>query len=138
VGVLTGVGLAIARVPLALTLGLIAGALSFIPYLGPLLSVIPGVMVALGSDPSKVPWVVVVYVVVQFLESNFITPLIEQETTSVPAALLIVVQVLLTLLVGGMGIVLAAPLTVAASVFVQMLYVRRVLKDPMRVMGDPR
>jgi predicted PurR-regulated permease PerM len=138
VGLLTGIGLAIARVPLALTLGLIAGSLSFVPYLGPLLSVVPGIMVALGSDPSKVIWVLVVYVVVQFLESNFITPLIEQETTSVPAALLIVVQVLLTLLLGGLGILLAAPLTVTATVFVQMLYVRRILGDPMRVMGEPR
>ncbi|MBD3315047.1 MAG: AI-2E family transporter [Chitinivibrionales bacterium] len=136
VGVLTGIGLAIVHVPLALTLGLIAGMLSFVPYLGPLLSVFPGIMVAFASDPTVLPWVIAVYIIVQLLESNFITPLIEQETTSVPAALLILVQVLLTLLIGAWGILLAAPLTVAATVFIQMLYVRAVLGDAIPVMGE--
>jgi predicted PurR-regulated permease PerM len=138
VGILTGVGLAITGMPLALTLGVIAGALSFIPYLGPLLSVIPGVVIALESDPALLPWAVGVYAIVQVLESNFITPLIEQETTSVPAALLITVQVLLTMLAGSLGILLAAPLTVTAMVFVQLLYVRRMLGDDIPVMGERR
>jgi predicted PurR-regulated permease PerM len=138
VGILTGVGLAITGMPLALTLGVIAGALSFIPYLGPLLSVLPGMAIALESDPALLPWAMLVYAVVQVLESNFITPLIEQETTSVPAALLITMQVLLTMLAGALGILLAAPLTVAAMVFVQLLYVRRILGDDIPVMGQRR
>jgi predicted PurR-regulated permease PerM len=136
VGVLTVIGLAIADIPLALSLWLIAALLSFIPYLGPILSVIPAILVALAGDPGKVIWVLVVYGVVQFVESYLATPLIEQEATSVPAALLIVVQVLLAVMAGALGIFLASPLAVAATVLLQMLYVQDVLKDRIKTLAE--
>ncbi len=138
VGVLTGVGLLIAGVPLALTLGLIAGLLSFIPYLGPILSVVPALLITLGAAPGKAPWVVLVYVVVQLVESNLITPLIEQETTSVPAPLLIVLQVLFASLAGLLGVFLAAPLTVTATALVQLLYVQDILHERIQASGESR
>ncbi|MBD3243858.1 MAG: AI-2E family transporter, partial [Chitinivibrionales bacterium] len=138
VGVLTGIGLLIAGVPLALTLGLIAGILSFIPYLGPILSVVPALLITLGAAPGKAPWVLLVYVVVQLVESNLITPLIEQETTSVPAALLIVLQVQFATLAGVLGVFLAAPLTVTATALVQLLYVQDMLHERIHAAGESR
>ncbi len=136
VGILTTTGLFIAGVPLALALGLIAGLLSFVPYLGPVLSFIPAVLVALSGDLMDVVWVAIVYASVQFLESYLITPLIEQRATSVPAALLISFQLLLGVTAGALGIFLATPLLVMVIVFIQMFYIQDVLKDRIEVLGN--
>ncbi len=137
IGALTGLGLTIAGVPLALALGLLAGILEFIPYLGPTMASIPIVLVAFASDPPKALWALLVFLIVQFLESNLVTPLVEQTTTTVRAGLLIVVQVLLGSLVGLVGVLLASPLTVLTIVLVEMLYVEDVLGDQVKVPGEP-
>ena len=136
VGLLTGVGLWILGVPLALTLGLLAGLLSFIPNLGPILSVIPAVLVALIESPTLALYVVVLYGAVQLVESYLITPLIQQKAVSLPPALLITVQILLGLWAGIIGLILATPLAVATLVAIQMLYVEDVIGDEVDVMGD--
>ena len=58
-------------------------------------------------------------------------------TMSGPAALLIVSQLGMGALLGMLGLLLAAPLLVAAMVTVQVLYVRDVLEEPVRVLGAP-
>ena len=136
VGMLTGVGLWILGVPLALTLGFLAGLLSFIPNLGPILSVIPAVLVALLQSPTLALYVAVLYAGVQLVESYLITPLIQQKAVSLPPALLITVQILLGLWAGLLGLILATPLAVATIVAIEMLYVEDVLGDEVTVMGD--
>src|SRR5690606_25719481 len=82
---LTTVGLLLLGVPFAVPLGLTAGALAFVPYVGPILSVIPAVLVATQADtPNAALWVLGLYAVVQFVESYLITPLIEQRAVDVP------------------------------------------------------
>jgi predicted PurR-regulated permease PerM len=71
------------------------------------------------------------YLGVQGLESYVLTPLVEKQAVSLPPALTITAQVLLGLLAGGLGLVLAAPLTATAMVLVQRLYVEDVLHDSM-------
>lgn len=129
VGILTSVGLFIVGIPLALSLGLIAALLAFVPYLGPIAAVIPAVMVGLLESPMTAVYVLVVYAVVQFCESYLITPLIQKRAVSLPPALLIVSQVIGGVVFGVVGIVLATPLTVCIMVLVQMLYVEDVLGD---------
>ncbi len=135
VGVLTMIGLLIIGVPLALALGLIAALLSFIPYLGPALSLLPAILIALAEDPVKAFYVLIVFGIVQFLESYIITPLIQQQATTLPPALLITAQLLMGLLAGAVGVLLATPLAVVIVVLIQMLYVQDVLKDRIAVMG---
>lgn len=137
IGVLTAVGLLIAGVPLALTLGLIVGLLSFIPYIGPILAVIPAALIALSESPTTMIYALIVYGVVQLLESYLITPIIERQVVSMPPALLIFAQLLLGVLVGLLGILLATPLTVAIIVLVQMLYLEDELGDEVTVIGGP-
>ncbi len=135
VGILTSVGLWIAGVPLALTLGLIAAVLSFVPFIGPIFSAIPAALVALADDPLLVIWVVVIYSIVQLLESYLITPLIQQRAVHIPPALLITVEILMAVLFGIAGILLATPLAVMGIVLVQMLYVEDTLGEEVSVMG---
>lgn len=133
IGVLTWVGLMLLGIPLALTLGVIAGALSFIPYVGPILSAVPAVLLALTIDPSRAWHVVLLYVGIQLVESNLITPIIEKKTVWLPPALTIVMQVLAGLLFGPLGVVLATPLTAAVLVIVKMLYLEDLLGENMEV-----
>ncbi|PEN12728.1 AI-2E family transporter [Longibacter salinarum] len=136
VGVLTAIGLWIAGIPLAIVLGLIAALLSFVPYIGPILSVIPAGLVAFAESPTKVVYVVILFAAVQFLESYVITPLIQERAVSLPPAVLIGFQVLMGIVAGALGVFMATPLAVAVIVLVQMLYIEDVLGEPVRTLGE--
>jgi predicted PurR-regulated permease PerM len=129
IGVLTWIGLSIIGVPLALTLGLIAGLLSFIPNFGPIVSALPALLLAFIDSPITVVYVLALYIGVQLIESNIVTPIIERETVELPPALTIVSQLALAVLVGGLGLILATPLLAVIMVLVQMVYMQDVLGD---------
>jgi predicted PurR-regulated permease PerM len=123
--VLTSIGLVIMGIPMWLVLALIAGILNFIPNFGPLIAMIPAVLVGLMKSPADALWVAGLYILVQVLESNFITPLVQQRLISVPPAVIIIMQLLMAPLTGGWGLVLATPLLVIIIVLVQELYVKK-------------
>lgn len=122
--VLTAAGLAIIGVPMWLALALIAGILNFIPNFGPLIAMIPAVLVALMQDPTTAAIVAGLYILIQITESNFITPMVQQKLVSIPPALIIMAQMLISPLAGGWGLVLATPLMLIIMVLVQELYIK--------------
>ncbi|WP_435106730.1 AI-2E family transporter [Arhodomonas sp. AD133] len=136
VGVLTTLGLWLIDVRLALALGLIAGLLSFVPYLGPILSAIPAILVALVDSPVQAVYVVFVYGAVQFLEGNLITPIVQERAVSLPPAVLLMAQLAMAVSFGLMGVLLATPFAVVAIALIQMLYIRDTLGDPIAVLGE--
>jgi predicted PurR-regulated permease PerM len=129
VGVLTTLGLWWLDVPLALTFGLLAAALTFIPNFGPVLSVVPPALLALADDPTRAIYVAALYLAIQTVESYAVTPLIQRRTVSMPPALTITSQIVLGVLVGGIGVAVATPLTAAAMTMVRMLYVEDLLEQ---------
>ena len=129
IGLLTWIGLSIIGVPLALTLGLIAGLLSFIPNFGPILSAFPALLLAFIDSPTKALYVLILFIVVQLIESNLVTPFIERKTVEIPPALTISFQLALAVMVGGLGLVLATPILAVLIVLIQMVYVEDVLGD---------
>lgn len=129
IGVLTWIGLSILGIPLALTLGLLAGLLSFIPNFGPILSAIPALLLAFIQSPATALYVLVLYLAVQVIESNLVTPMIERNTIELPPALTILFQLALAVMVGGLGLVLATPLLAVVMVVIQMVYIQDVLGD---------
>jgi predicted PurR-regulated permease PerM len=129
IGILTWVGLSIIGVPLALTLGLIAGLLSFIPNFGPILSAVPALLLAFIESPTKALYVLLLFIGIQLIESNLVTPMIERETVELPPALTIIFQLALAVMVGGLGLVLATPLLAVILVVVQMVYIEDILGD---------
>src|SRR5690606_26300833 len=58
IGTVSAIGLTLIGVPAALALGLIAGLLEFVPYVGPALSFVPATVVALAVSPEKALWVI--------------------------------------------------------------------------------
>ena len=129
IGLLTWIGLSLLGVPLALTLGLIAGLLSFIPNFGPILSAVPAMLIAFVDSPITALYVGGLFILVQLIESNIVTPLIEKETVELPPGLTIMFQLTLAVLVGGLGLVLATPLLAVVMAIVQMVYIEDILGD---------
>jgi predicted PurR-regulated permease PerM len=122
---LTAIGLAIIGVPLWLVLALIAGILNFIPNFGPLIAMVPAVLVGLMESPSTALWVAILYILIQVAESNFITPMVQHKMIDIPPALVIIAQLFIAPLTGGWGLVLATPLMVVVLTLVQELYVKK-------------
>ncbi len=125
VGILTAIGLALLGIKLWLVLAILAGMISFVPNFGPLISLIPAVLIALLDSPEMALYVIGLYVVIQFLESNFITPLVQQKMISLPPAMILTVQLLMGTLAGGWGLVLATPLAVVVMVLVKKIYLNQ-------------
>jgi len=123
--ILTAIGLVIIGMPLWLVLALIAGILNFIPNFGPLIALIPAVLIAFSQGTTTAMIVAALYIVVQVLESNFITPMVQQKLISIPPALIIIAQLLISPLTGGWGLVLATPIMVIIIVLVQELYLKK-------------
>jgi predicted PurR-regulated permease PerM len=134
----TTLGLWLLNVPLALTLGIIAGILELIPYIGPWLSAIPAALIALLVSPWHVVMTLGLYLALHLLEGYVLVPLIQRRAVLLPPALTLVTQILLGDLLGFMGLLVAAPLTVSAVVLLKMLYVEDTLGDEtIKVPGEP-
>jgi predicted PurR-regulated permease PerM len=129
VGLITGVGLWLLEIPLALSLGLIAGLLEFVPFVGPILSAIPAILVAFTQDGMAPLYVVLLYLAVQQIEGNALMPLIQRWAVSLPPALGLIGVVVFGLLFGVLGVLFATPLMVVVMVLTQKLYVEAALRD---------
>lgn len=136
VGVLTWIGLVALGVPLALSLGIIAGLFAFVPNIGPVLSVVPALLIASSQSSAMTLYVLLLYIGVQTVESYFITPFIQKKAVRLPPAMLIAMQVILGSLFGLLGLVFATPLTVTGIILVQTLYIQDVLGDQIALMGE--
>ena len=123
--VLTAIGLAIIGIPLWLVLAIIAGILNFIPNFGPMIAMVPAVLVGLMQGTSTAAFVAGLYILVQVAESNFITPMVQKKLLDTPPAMIIVAQLLMAALTGGWGIILAIPFFVIVMTFVQELYIKK-------------
>ncbi len=133
IGLITGIGLALLGVKGAAALGLLAGLMELIPFFGPFVSAIPAIGIALVDSPQKALAVVVLYVIVQQLEGNVITPLILEKRLDIPPVLTVVGVSAMAIVFGVMGMLVAEPLLAAALVLSKMLYVEDVVGDEVKV-----
>lgn len=138
VGTTTAIGLGLLGVPLALILGIIAGLLEFIPYLGPIMAGVPAVLLALSISPELALYALLLFTAINMLEGYVLQPMIEARAIALPPALVIVMQLVFGTLFGFAGVALATPLAAVLAVLVRMLYIEDVLGDrPARAAGAP-
>lgn len=128
IGGLTTIGLWLLGVQLAVVLGVIVALLTFIPNLGPILAAAPAVLLALAESPVLAAYVVVLYILVQIIEGNVTTPLIQRYSIAMPPALILAAQLLLAGVSGLLGLALATPLVAVAITLVHLLYVQGYLE----------
>ena len=130
IGLVTGVGLWALGIPLALALGILGGVLEFLPYIGPILSAVPAVLIAFTLSPVRALEVAVLYVAIHFIEGELLVPLIQRWAVALPPAVAIVSVVVFGWVFGLTGVVFATPMAVVLISLVQTLYVRAALNSP--------
>lgn len=136
VGLLTALGLHLAGIPSPVALGLVAALCSFVPYLGPIISVLPALLVASVLGMTEILYVLIVYSAVQLFESYLIAPLVQQQAVHIPPATVITAQFIGGIGAGAVGVLLATPLTIVLIVLIQMLYVEDVLGEDVSLLGE--
>lgn len=138
IGAMTGAGLWLLGVQSWLVLGILAGFFEFIPFAGPILSAIPGILIALVQGPQLALWTALMYVFVQHSEAYLIQPIIQQYAVDVPAVVLLFSLLAFAALFGPIGILFAAPLCVVSYVMVKRLYVIEALDTPTPIPGEDK
>ncbi|MEB3276258.1 MAG: AI-2E family transporter [Cyanobacteriota bacterium] len=129
VGTLAAIGLSLLGVKLVAANAVLAGLLNVIPNVGPTLSTIFPMSVALLDSPWKSLAVLLLYVAVQNLESYVITPSVMHHQLRLLPGLTLTAQLLFTVLFGPLGLLLALPMAVCVQVLVRELLIRDIL-DP--------
>lgn len=133
IGTITGIALALLKVKGAAALGVLAGLLEFVPFFGPVVSAVPAIGVALLDSPQKGLSVLILYLVMQQLEGNVITPLLLEKRLDIPPVLTVVGVASLGMVFGVIGMLIAEPLLAAVLVATKMLYVNDVVGDDVKV-----
>lgn len=130
VGLITYVGLTIfslfTGMKYALVLALIAGICEFVPYLGPLISAVPAVILAFSLSPMLAVFVAIFYYLVQFTENNILVPKVMQKAVGLNPIVSILVLLIGFKLAGIAGAILSIPVATAINVFVQDIFDNKV------------
>jgi predicted PurR-regulated permease PerM len=133
IGVLTGAGLALLKVKGAAALGVLAGLLEFVPFFGPIASAVPAIGIALVDSPQKALWVAGLYLLMQQLEGNVVTPLLLEKRLAIPPVMTVVAVAAMGMVFGVLGMLVAEPLIAAVLVTTKMLYVNDVVGDDVKI-----
>jgi predicted PurR-regulated permease PerM len=125
IAVFWAISLSLIGVPFALLLGIFSGLISFIPYLGALISVVLPVLLALISDPFSVVWVILAFIIIQQIEGNLLQPIVMSRAVDLHPALVIFAILVMGTLFGLIGVFLAVPLVAVLQVLVRELWVQK-------------
>ena len=123
VGVFTGVALQLIGLPGALAIGLVAGLCEFVPYLGTFVVAIPAIILGFSQSPETGIWTLVALAVIQQLQGNIVSPLVQSKMAELPPALTIFSLFAAGILLGPMGVILAVPMTVVGLTLLKELII---------------
>ncbi|WP_239479415.1 AI-2E family transporter [Lichenicola cladoniae] len=129
VGIISTVGLLILGVPLPFSLGLLAGMLTFIPYVGAWLGSVPAILMAMTVGPFTALWAAGVFLLCHIVEGYLLAPLVQRRTTEMAPALTLLAMAVVGSFYGILGLILATPITAAALVAVKEGYIASILGD---------
>lgn len=121
IGVASTAAFVLIGVPNALLLGVLAGILELIPYVGPLLTGVLAVIVTLAQSPEKIWWVILALVIIQQLENAVLVPRIMGQTVGVNAVVVLLAIAAFGTLLGVGGAIMAIPLAVVLQVLAEHL-----------------
>ncbi|MEP0919624.1 AI-2E family transporter [Leptolyngbya sp. DQ-M1] len=127
IGLVSGISLLILGVPLVLANALLAGLLEAIPNVGPVLSVIPPIAVALLDAPWKAVAVLIVYILIQQLEQYLLVPFVMSRQVALLPAVTLISQVVFAIAFGFLGLFLAIPLVIVGQIWIRETLVHDVL-----------
>ncbi len=129
VGLLTGVALSIIGVPLAFALGVVAGLLEFVPIVGPIFAAVPALLLAFAQGPTAMVYTLGAYMLVQQIESNLITPLVQRWAVKLAPVVGLLSVLACGYIFGVIGVIFATPMAVVVVELVKHLYVEDTLEN---------
>ncbi len=124
----SALGLWLLGVPAPIALALLAGILSFVPYVGSALSGVPPFLLAYAMSPMSAIYVIALYVAIHLLDGYILVPLVQRRMVHLAPALTLSAQFILAILWGILGVAVATPLAAAMMTLIRMAYVEDVLK----------
>jgi predicted PurR-regulated permease PerM len=127
VTLLSFVGLSFLKIPLALSQATIAGVFTFIPNIGPVLSVVSPMAIALLENPWKALSVLILYIVIQQVDSQLLTRLVIKQPISLYPAITLLVQLIFASFLGFLGLFLAFPLAIVGEIWLKEVLIKDVL-----------
>ncbi len=133
-GVFIFIGLSILGIPLALAISFLAAIFNLVPYLGPIIGVIPAVLLGFTVSPLTALLAIVVFIVANQLEGNFLSPLILSRSTNLHPVTVLLAILAGVGLFGFVGALLAVP-TVALIKIVLEEYL--LIRPPYRDLVPP-
>jgi len=125
VTIVVAIGLTFIGLPGTLVLGLIAGLLDIIPNFGPVIAMIPGVLLGLMISPQMAVIAALIYVACETIVGSVFMPLINKKMINIPPAITMVSQLVMGVICGLMGIILAVPILLVLSILVDELYIKK-------------
>jgi predicted PurR-regulated permease PerM len=136
VGVLVGVAVSLIGLPSRVALAAIAGLAEFIPYVGPILAIIPSALVAVTVNLPTLFWTLVAFIAIHQLEGNLAMPIIQRQMVRVPPAVMLLSIVAINYLFGPAATILGGPITVILFVVVNKLYIHDTLEEAVMLPAD--
>ncbi|HET7314583.1 AI-2E family transporter [Salinisphaera sp.] len=136
VGVGSVAGLWLIGIPFPLLLGLSAGLLTFIPYLGALVSAVPALLIAGLHGVWAMFYVGLLYLGLHIIEGYLMAPMIQRRAASIAPAFLLSVQVIGGTIAGVLGVALATPIALVIAVIIQLCYVQDVIGEKPHLPRD--
>ncbi len=127
VALLCGVGLLLLKIPYVLAHAILAGVFNFIPNIGPTLSAVFPIAVALLNSPGKAIAVLLLYAIVQQLESYWFSPLVMKKQVDLLPAATLIAQIFFATFLGFLGLILALPLAVIVKTWAEEALIKDVL-----------
>jgi predicted PurR-regulated permease PerM len=123
--ILIWLSLTFLNMPATMVLGIITGLLEIIPNFGPIIAMIPGVLLAFTISTKMAVLVALIYIAAQTIVASIVTPLLQKKIINMPPALTLIGQLIMGALSGVMGIILAVPLLSIVIILVDELYIKR-------------
>ena len=138
IGAVTTIVLLLLGVRGAVALGLLAGLLEFVPYVGPIMSAVPAIAMGFLSGPELALSVAIAYTLIQQAENHLLMPLLMKKGLDLPPVVTIIAQAVMGVVFGLLGLLVAMPMVGAGMVLIKMLYVQDVVGDDVPLPTDSR
>ena len=133
VGIASSIGMWIIDLPFWLIIGILAGFLNLIPFLGPIVGGALAVLVALlNGDPTQAIWAVVIFVIIQQVDNHIITPLIQRARVNLSPLVIVLALIIGGSIAGLLGVLVAVPITAALRIVVGHIWRTRMLGESWR------